>query len=84
VNVQIPREYYEFEHSFPTPDTARTIYDEQDFQRAVEAYRFFYPTVSAEGIFNANRQLGIEDGKGLIVLAAKPHHVVCRLGPSSA
>ena len=76
MNVQIPREYYEFEHNFPTPDTARTIYDEQDFQRAVEAYRFFYPTVSAESIFAANRQLGIEDGKGLIVLAAKPHHVV--------
>jgi hypothetical protein len=24
VNIQIPREHYEFEHSFPTPDTART------------------------------------------------------------
>ncbi|MFE8595917.1 DUF1254 domain-containing protein [Archangium violaceum] len=64
-----------FEHGFPTPDTARSIYDEQDFHRAVEAYRFFYPTVSMEGIFNGNRQLGIEDGKGLVVLAAGPRHV---------
>lgn len=65
-----------FEHGFPTPDTARSVYDEQDFQRAVEAYRFFYPTVSMEGIFNGNRELGIEDGKGLAVLAAGPRHVV--------
>ncbi|MFY0571677.1 DUF1254 domain-containing protein [Archangium lansingense] len=65
-----------FEHGFPTPDTARSIYDEQDFQRAVEAYRFFYPTVSTEGIFNGNRELGIEDGTGLVVLAAGPRHVV--------
>jgi hypothetical protein len=76
MNLQIPREHYEFEHSFPTPDTAETVYDEQDFQRALEAYRFFYPTVSAEGIFNGNREHGIEDGQAMVVLAAKPHHRV--------
>ena len=75
MTVQIPREFYELSHSFPTPDTARVIYDEQDFHRAVEAYRFFYPTVSAEGIFNGNRELGIEDGSGLALLAAGPQHL---------
>ncbi|QSQ11421.1 DUF1254 domain-containing protein [Myxococcus landrumensis] len=74
--LQIPTsEHHAFEHSFPTPDTARSIYDEQDFQRAVETYRFFYPSVSMEGIFNGNREAGLEDGKALMVLAAGPRHL---------
>ncbi len=54
---------------------ATRIHDERDFHRAVEAYRFFYPTVSMEGIFNGAREAGIADGKGLMVLAAGPRHV---------
>lgn len=65
-----------FEHSFPTSETARQIYDQQDLQRAIAAFRFFYPTVSAEGIFNGWREVGIEDGKALTLLAAGPRHLV--------
>lgn len=67
---------HEFAQAFPTQDTATRVFDEQDLQRAVEAYRFFYPTVSAEGIFNGGRELGIEDGKSLMVLSAGPRHAV--------
>ena len=42
---------YEFKGGFPTPETARRVQDEQDYQRAIQAYRFFYPTVSMEGTF---------------------------------
>ncbi len=65
-----------FDHSFPTPETSRQIYDQQDLQRATSAFRFFYPTVSAEGIFNGPREAGIEDGKALMLLAATPRHLV--------
>jgi hypothetical protein len=58
----------------PRRDTTN-VFDEQDRQRAIEAYRFFYPTVSAEGIFNGLREAGVEDGKGLVVLAAGPRHL---------
>ena len=68
-------EPYQFERDYPTPDTARRIHDEQEFHRAVEAYRFFYPTVSAEAIFNGGREAGIEDGRGLMLLAAGPRHL---------
>ena len=51
------------------------VHDERDFHRAVEAYRFFYPTVSMEGIFNGSREAGVADGKGMMVLATGPRHV---------
>ena len=36
---------------FPREDAAGRLRDEGDLQRAVTAYRFWYPTVSVEGIF---------------------------------
>jgi hypothetical protein len=68
-------EPYQFERDYPTPDTARRILDEQEFHRAVESYRFFYPTVSAEAIFNGGREAGVEAGQALMVLSAGPRHV---------
>ncbi len=64
-----------FVHHFPTHDAAVNLGDEQDAFRAVEAYRFFYPTVSTEAIFKGVREAGAEDGVDLIVLAAGPRHV---------
>jgi hypothetical protein len=64
------------DHGLPRAGVADEIRDEQLYYRAVEAYKFFYPTVSAEGIFNGGRELGIEDGKGLMALSARPHHLV--------
>lgn len=59
---------------FPSDATARQLRDEADLQRAVIAYRFWYPTVSAEGIFQANRSLGLAETGELPVLAAGPRH----------
>src|SRR4051794_40924910 len=42
---------YQFERGFPTTVAAQKAYDELDLNRAVEAYRFFYPTVSGSAIF---------------------------------
>jgi hypothetical protein len=64
-----------FVHHFPTHDAAVSLYDEQDAFRAVEAYRFFYPTVSTEAIIEGLRQVGAGDGQNLIVLAAGPRHI---------
>jgi CDGSH-type Zn-finger protein len=30
---------YEFKGGFPTPETARRVQDDQDYQRAIQAYR---------------------------------------------
>ena len=39
------------------------------------AYRFWYPTVSAEGIFNGNREFGIKDGEAWGIAAAGPRQI---------
>jgi hypothetical protein len=64
-----------FKGGFPTPDEARKARDDADYQRAVTAYRFWYPTVSCEGIFNGNREKGIHDNESMIILSAGPRQV---------
>ena len=51
------------------------MYD-ADYQRAVTAYRFWYPTVSCEGIFHGNRELGLKDNEDVSIMAAGPRQVV--------
>lgn len=64
-----------FERGFPTPDAARAARDDADLQRAVVAYRFWYPTVSAEGIFNGNREAGIPDNTAMGIASTGPRQV---------
>lgn len=39
-----------FEKGFPTEETTRKLFDEMDYQRAVQAYLWAYPAVSFESI----------------------------------
>lgn len=64
-----------FTRGFPSPGTARAARDDADLQRALVAYRFWYPTVSAEGILNGLSEVGVEDGRHVAILAAGPRHV---------
>jgi hypothetical protein len=65
-----------FKGGFPTPEAARKTRDDADYQRAVTAYRFWYPTVSCEGIFNGNREGGLKDNEDVSIMAAGPRQVV--------
>jgi hypothetical protein len=50
-----------FPNGFPTEETARKIFDEMDYQRAVQAYLWAYPAVSFESIRIATtRDLGAD------------------------
>jgi hypothetical protein len=64
-----------FKGGFPSPDEAQKARDEADYQRAITAYRFWYPTISCEGIFNGNREKGIKDNESIIILSAGPRQV---------
>ncbi len=66
---------YPFEHGFPTKEATERARDDADFQRAVTAYRFWYPTVSCEGMFNANTSIGARDNESMIVMSAGPRQV---------
>src|SRR4029079_7718019 len=46
---------YVFEGGYPTRETVQRAYDEADLNRAVSAYRFFYPTVSIMATWQGNR-----------------------------
>jgi hypothetical protein len=67
---------YAFKDGYPTPEAAQQAQDDADFQRAVTAYRFFYPTVSMEATFQGQRDAGIEDNKAAMILAGGPRHVL--------
>jgi hypothetical protein len=52
-------EGYEFDGGFPTPDTVERAYDDADLVRAITAYRFFYPSVSAMCVYTGNIDSGM-------------------------
>jgi hypothetical protein len=60
---------------FPTQEASQRVRDDADFERAVVAYRFWYPTISCEGIFNGNRAAGVNDNETMIVMSAGPRQV---------
>ena len=66
---------YEFKDGYPTSEAAQKVHDDADYQRAITAYRFWYPAVSVEGIFNGNRAIGIKDNGGIGIVAAGPRQV---------
>jgi len=61
---------------FRTPEQARRVADEADLSRAIQAYCFFYPTVSMEGAMHGQRDAGAEDNKAALIMACAPRHVV--------
>lgn len=64
-----------FPLGFPAPEDTQRARDDEAVQRAATAYRFWYPTVACEAIFDGNRQAGIQDNQSLALLAATPSMV---------
>jgi len=74
-NIAASGNPYTFEGGYPTKDTTQRARDDMDYQRAIVAYHFWYPTVSLEGFFNGNRQIGIADNQALPLAQCTPHWV---------
>lgn len=66
---------YVFDGGYPTPETVARVYDEVDLQRAVSAYRLFFPTVSGLAIFKGNNAVGVFENRVFGTLETKPKHV---------
>jgi hypothetical protein len=60
---------------FPALDEVSRVYDEADFNRAVQSYRFFYSTVAGAAIFKGNIEAGLVENKVFGVLDTEPRHV---------
>jgi hypothetical protein len=61
-SAEVPRVgTLQYELGFPTPATSQKLFDEMDFQRAVQAYLWAYPAVSFESIrLTLKQDLGID------------------------
>lgn len=66
---------YEFEGGFPTPETIERAHDDADLNRAIQAYRFFFPTVSALAMFKGPIPVGLQPNRTFGLLDTKPRHV---------
>jgi hypothetical protein len=66
---------YTFTGGYPTPETVQKAYDDADLNRAIQAYRVFYPTVSGAALFKGNAKIGVIPNKSFGTLDTQPKHV---------
>ena len=59
---------------FPAQRSASAVHAAQDLRRALEAYHFFYPTVSFEGLARGTRAAGAPDNEAALLVTAHPRH----------
>ena len=71
-----PDDYYRFEGGYPDAATMHRAYGEADMIRALNAYRFFYPTVSGAAIVRGNETVGIVPNKVFGILDTTPLQLV--------
>lgn len=65
-----------FDHGFPVGKTAEQAYDDADLNRAVQAYRFFYPTVSGAAMIEGNLPVGLVPNKVFGTLECGPDQLM--------
>ena len=63
---------YRFEQGYPTPETIQQAYEDADLNRAIQAYRFFYPTVSGMAMIKGNASIGILPNEVFATADTKP------------
>jgi hypothetical protein len=73
--AEAPAAGYTFRGGFPEEDSVRKAYEDADLTRAVQAYRFFYPTVSGAAIFKGNAKVGVVPNQAFGTLDTRPRHV---------
>ena len=67
--------HYAFARGFPVKDTAGQAYDDADLNRAIQAYKFFYPTVSGAAILHGSKAVGAVPNKVFGILDTEPMQV---------
>ena len=67
---------YTFHDGYPTPQTAQQAYDDADLNRAIEAYKFFYPSVSILATWKGNEAAGVVSNKSFLIMQGSPHQLV--------
>ncbi|RAJ05400.1 hypothetical protein LX64_02558 [Chitinophaga skermanii] len=66
---------YAFNGGYPSEETIQKVYDDIDLVRAINAYKFFYPSVSGYAILKGNLDIGVTPNKVFGKMDTKPKHV---------
>lgn len=65
----------DFPGGFPREETVHQVFSDMDLNRAIEAYRYFFPTVSGAAIFHGSMQVGVVPNKNFGYMDTQPKHV---------
>ena len=72
---QFTKRRHEFVGGYPTEATIEKAYNEANLNRAIQAYRFFYPTVSGEAILEGNQAINLKPNTTSGTLDTKPQQI---------
>ncbi len=67
---------YEFVNGYPTEATIQKAYDDADLNRAIQTYRFFYPTVSILATWDGNIAAGCVPNQTFAIMDGAPAQIV--------
>ncbi len=67
---------YEFVNGYPTEATIQKAYNEADLNRAIQAYKFFYPTVAFSAGYMVFYQENIPLNKAGVIMMGTPKQTV--------
>jgi len=76
--------HYEFKGGYPTTRTVQQAYDDADLTRAIQAYKFFFPTVSIAASWDGNARAGLKPNTVAMLLRGRcPSQARCCSSPPS-
>src|ERR1700748_713684 len=67
---------YQFTDGYPDATTIKKAYDEADLNRAIQTYRFFYPSVSIMATWEGNLANGVVPNNVCAILDSTPDQLV--------
>jgi len=76
MSLQSQSHDYQFRQGYPTQTAADQLYALSDLNRAIQAYKFFYPTVSGAAIVKGNDEIGVVPNKVFGILDCGPQQLV--------
>ena len=71
---------YKFEGGYPTHETSQRLYDELDYQRAVQAYIWATPLVNSAALAKALTGLGVTSYRSRVGMPSRRPRASCALG----
>ncbi len=67
---------YKFINGYPTSETVQQAYYDSDMNRAIQVYKFFYPTVAFSSGFEAFKTLNVKPNDGAVLTMGMPKQIV--------